>query len=637
MSENRTAAGGMGDRRPGGPGGPMGRGPGMMGGGPAEKPKDMKKTLKRFFMYFRTRRIQLSIVFALAVLSTVFSIVGPKLQGMVTTKLFDGLIGKYAAARLGKPLPGFDFPYIERILLIVAGLYLVSAVFGYIQQIVMADVAQKIVYDMREDVNRKLHRLPLRYFDERTHGEIMSRVTNDIDTIANTLQQSLTQFITSTCTILGVIAMMLSISPLLTLVSVLTLPAIAFATMKISSKSQGLFARQQKELGALNGHIEEMYSGFRIVKAFGREDESVRTFERTNVRLTDAGWKAQFISGIVMPVMNFVNNIGYVLICVIGGVLTARKVIEIGDIQAFISYSRQFSMPIGQLANIVNVLQSAIASAERVFEVLDEEEEIPDAPNALVPARVRGDVSFRSIRFGYTASKLLMDGISLEVKEGQTIAIVGPTGAGKTTLVNLLMRFYEIQGGSIRVDGVDIRDIRRGALRPAFGMVLQDTWLFNGTIRENIAYGREGATGEEIVLAAKTAHADHFIRALPDGYLTVINEDASNLSQGEKQLLTIARAILADPPVLILDEATSSVDTRTEVSIQKAMRELMKGRTNFVIAHRLSTIRDAELIIVMNKGSIIETGNHRDLLARNGFYADLYNSQFAGSFTDEQG
>jgi len=628
-------------RPPAGPGAgrPGPRGGGFMGHGggrgPVEKPKNMKKTLSRFFAYFGVRRIQLGIVSLLAVLSTVFGIIGPKLQGKVTTKIFDGLMGKFAAVMAGKPLPGIDLAYIERMLLFILGFYLFSAALSYIQQLIMSDVAQKIVYDMREDVNSKLHRLPLKYFDGRTHGEIMSRVTNDIDNIANTLQQSLTQFITSSCTIVGILVMMLTISPLLTLISLLTLPTAMLATMRIAKFSQKQFAAQQKNLGALNGHVEEMYSGFKIVKAFDREAESVRVFDGINNRLGEAGWRAQFISGIVMPVMNFVNNIGYVLICVVGGIMTARNIIELGDIQAFIQYSRRFTMPISQLSNIANVLQSTMASAERVFEILDEEELVPDKEEALESLEVRGAVSFRDLKFGYSDDRLLMNGVNLEVKPGETVAVVGPTGAGKTTLVNLLMRFYELQGGAILIDGVDLRDIRRGSLRNIFGMVLQDTWLFRGTIRENIAYGRESASEEEIVRAARAAHADHFIRALPDGYDTIINEEASNLSQGEKQLLTIARAILSDPPILILDEATSSVDTRTEVYIQKAMGELMKGRTNFVIAHRLSTIRDSENIIVMNQGSIIETGNHRQLLEQQGFYADLYNSQFTGSFTEE--
>ncbi len=614
------------------PGGFMGR-PGM--GGPAEKPKNMKGTLLRLLNYFGARRIQLIVVLFLSVFGTVFGIVGPKLQGKITTKIFEGFIAKYAAAFLDKPLPGLDFPYIEKIIALVIGLYLLSSALQYLQQLVMSDVAQKIVYDMRSDVSEKLHRLPFSYFDSRTHGEVLSRVTSDIDNIANTLQQSVTQFITSLTTILGVLVMMLTISPLLTLISLLTLPTAMLATMRIIKTSQKHFGAQQKEMGELNGHVEEMYSGFLIVKSFGREDESLRKFDEINNRLGEAGWRAQFISGIVMPVMNFINNLGYVLICVVGGVLSARNVIELGDIQAFIQYSRRFTMPINQLANIANVLQSTLASAERVFEVLDEEELIPDAEGAYSHLDVKGDVVFRDIRFGYTPEKILMDGVNLEVKQGQTVAIVGPTGAGKTTMVNLLMRFYEISGGSITIDGVDLRDLRRGSLRNIFGMVLQDTWLFGGTIRENIAYGCEGATEEQITRAARASHADHFIRALPDGYDTLINEEASNLSQGEKQLLTIARAILADPPILILDEATSSVDTRTEVYIQKAMNVLMQGRTNFVIAHRLSTIRDSEMIIVMKEGSIIETGNHHELLEQKGFYADLYNSQFEGAFSEE--
>jgi len=612
--------------RPGGMGGGPMRGP----RGPVEKPKDIRKTFKRLLNYFGVRRIQLGIVVLLAVASTVFSIVGPKLQGKVTTRLFEGFIAKFAAIRMHQPMPALDFAYIHRMLAFIGFFYMISALFGYVQQLVMSDVAQKIVFDIRQDVNNKLHRLPLKYFDARTHGEVMSRVTNDIDNIASTLQQSLTQFITSICTILGILTMMISISPVLTLISLLTLPTAMLGTMRIAKASQKFFGAQQKELGAMNGHVEEMYSGFKIIKSFDREEESLRVFEEINTRLGEAGWKAQFISGAVMPVMNFINNIGYVLICVVGGIMTSRNIIDLGDIQAFIQYSRRFTMPISQLSNITNVLQSTLASAERVFEVLDEEELSSDREGALETLNPRGDVRFQDLYFGYNDSQMLMKGVNLDVRSGQTIAIVGPTGAGKTTLVNLLMRFYEIQGGSISIDGVDLRDLKRDALRRIFGMVLQDTWLFKGTIRDNIAYGREGASEEEIARAAEAAHADHFIRALPDGYDTVINEEATNLSQGEKQLITIARAILSDPPILILDEATSSVDTRTEVYIQKAMNRLMKGRTNFVIAHRLSTIRDSEKIIVMNRGDIIETGNHQELLDRKGFYADLYNSQFAG-------
>jgi ATP-binding cassette, subfamily B, multidrug efflux pump len=617
--------------RPGG-GGPMAA---MLGGrGPAEKPKDAKKTLRFLMAYFAPRRGKLALVLAFAVLSTVFTIVGPKLMGHVTTRLFDGLMSKYMSVFLHKPMPSMDFGYIGGTLLLLLGFYLISTLFSYIQQYTMAGVSQTIVYDMRRDVNEKLSRLPLRYFDSRTHGEIMSRMTNDIDNISTTLQQSLTQLITSVCTIVGVLVMMLTISPVLTLIALVTLPVSGIAIMNVTKLSQKSFGDQQKELGALNGHVEEMYTGHRIVKAFGREGSSVQEFKAINARLFDAAWKAQFISGVIMPMMNFINNIGYVVICVVGGIMAARKVLKLGDIQAFIQYSRQFTQPIAQTANIANVLQSTLASAERVLEVLDEVEEVPEKADATRIDSPRGEVEFRHVRFGYKEDTILMQDMNIKVSRGQTMAIVGPTGAGKTTLVNLLMRFYEISGGSIMVDGVDTRDLRRGELRTMFGMVLQDTWLFNGTIRENIAYGREGATAEEVVTAAKAAHADHFIRALPEGYETVLNEEASNISQGEKQLLTIARAILSDAAILILDEATSSVDTRTEAYIQKAMQELMRGRTSFVIAHRLSTIRDAETILVMKDGSIIEMGRHDELLAKGGFYADLYNSQFTGAYVD---
>jgi len=618
------------------PRGPFGGGPGgMMGRGPAEKPKDFKGTLRRLMVYLRPSKVQLGIVVVFAVLSTVFNIVGPKILGKATTKLFEGLSGKYLAILSHKPLPSIDFHYIGTIILVLIGLYLISALFAYIQQYQMAGVAQKTVFDMRRDVNAKLARLPLKFFDGRTHGEIMSRVTNDIDTISTTLQQSMTQLITSACTIVGVLAMMLSISPLLTLVTLVTLPLAFIITANVAKVSQKYFAGQQKELGALNGHVEEMFTGHNIVKVFGHEKKSVQEFEKINDRLFQAGWKAQFVSGVIMPLMNFVSNIGYVLICVIGGILVTKKVIDLGDIQAFIQYSRQFTMPIAQTANIANILQSTIACAERVFEILNETEEIPDPVDARTIASPRGEISFQNVRFGYKDDAILIEDMNIDVKQGETIAIVGPTGAGKTTLVNLLMRFYEIKSGRISVDGVDIREMRRGDLRCMFGMVLQDTWLFNGSIMENIAYGREGASEDEVVRAAKAAHCDHFIRALPDGYGTLLKEEASNISQGEKQLLTIARAILADPAILILDEATSSVDTRTEVYIQKAMKDLMKGRTSFVIAHRLSTIRDAGMILVMNNGKIIEMGNHPSLLKKGGFYADLYNSQFTGAYTEE--
>lgn len=621
--------------------GPGGGRPGRgFGGGPlggaVEKAKDVKGTVKRMLVYLRPHTAQLSIVFLFAVFSTVFSVLGPKILGKATTRLLAGIIGKIVAYQRHLPVPSIDFRYIGTIILILIGFYILSSIFTFIQQYVMAGVAQKTVFEMRRDVNDKLARLPLKYFDSRTHGEIMSRVTNDIDNISTTLQQSLTQLITSVCTIIGVIIMMLTISPMLTLVTLVTLPASLAVTALIAKSSQKNFAAQQKELGALNGHVEEMFTGHKIIKAFRREAQSIKEFNEINDRLYSAGWRAQFVSGVIFPLMQFITNIGYVIICIMGGIYVIKKKIELGDVQAFIQYSQQFTQPIVQTANIANILQSTIASAERVFEILDETEEIPDRTDGVVIESPRGEVKFENVKFSYKEGVSLMENLNIEVKPGQTVAIVGPTGAGKTTLVNLLMRFYEINGGRITIDGVDIRDLKRGDLRSMFGMVLQDTWLFNGTIKENIAYGKPGATDNEIIQAAKAAHADHFIRALPQGYNTVLNEEASNISQGEKQLLTIARAILAEPAILILDEATSSVDTRTEVYIQKAMKELMKGRTSFVIAHRLSTIRDAELILVMNNGAIIEMGNHKELIAKGGFYADLYNSQFTGAYVDEQ-
>ncbi len=635
MSEERQTHKPAGEPgRPGmGPGGRPAPGPGFFGRGgpmigmPVQKAKDFKGTLKRLASYLKPRQARLVLVFFMAILSTLFSIVSPKILGKATTKLFEGIMMKY----MHVPGAKVDFGYIGQILLLLIAFYLVSSFFNYLQQYIMAAVAQKTVFDMRADIDEKLARLPLKYFDSRTHGDILSRVTNDVDNISTTLQQSLTQLITSIVTIIGILIMMLTISPLMTLIAVITLPLSFIVTATIAKRSQKFFAEQQKTLGELNGHVEEMYTGHNIVKAFGREDKSIATFNGINDRLYDAGWKAQFVSGMIFPLMNFVSNIGYVLVSVVGGVMVIKNRIQIGDVQAFIQYSGQFTQPVIQMANIANIIQSTIASAERVFELLDELEEIPDSADAKVIESPHGEVKFQSVKFGYKEDAPLIENMNIDVHQGQTIAIVGPTGAGKTTLVNLLMRFYEINGGNITVDGVDIRDIKRGALRTLFGMVLQDTWLFNGTIRDNIAYGRKGATEQEIILAAKAAHADHFIRTLPEGYNTILNEEASNISQGQKQLLTIARAILADPAILILDEATSNVDTRTELLIQKAMIALMKGRTSFVIAHRLSTIRDADLILVMNHGSIIETGNHHQLLAKGGFYADLYNSQFTGA------
>lgn len=605
------------------------RGMGM----PVQKAKDFKGTLKRLIQYLKPHKYQLLLVFLTAIISTVFSIVSPKMMGKATTKLFEGLMMKLK----GVPGAKIDFAYIGHIILILIVLYLISAVFAYIQQFIMADVAQKTVFHLRKELDEKLNRLPLKYFDERTHGEILSRAVNDVDNISSTLQQSLTQFITSVITILGVIVMMLTISPLLTLIVFMTLPLSLLATMKIASKSQGFFKGQQKFLGQLNGHVEEMFTGHKVIKVFGHEKQSVEKFENMNEKLYQSGWKAQFVSGMIMPLMSFINNIGYVLVSVAGGILVTKKAIEIGDIQAFIQYTRQFSQPITQTANIANIIQSTIASAERVFEILDETDEVSDTSDAKIIANPTGQVQFDHVSFGYEVDKPIIENMNIDIQSGQTVAIVGPTGAGKTTLINLLMRFYEINSGKIAIDGIDIRDLKREHLRNLFGMVLQDTWLFNGTIRDNIAYGKEGAAETDIIRAATAANADHFIRTLPEGYQTVLNEEASNISQGQKQLLTIARAILANPAILILDEATSSVDTRTEVHIQQAMNHLMKGRTSFVIAHRLSTIRDADLILVMNRGEVIEKGNHIELLEKDGFYADLYKSQFSGKEIKETG
>lgn len=612
---NRTQAGMP--PRPPGPGGPGGPG---MAGIPVQKPKNFKATFRRLVGYLRPHRFKLLAVLVTAIISTVFSILSPKIMGQATDKLFEGFMSG----------SGIDFQGIWVIIMTLAGLYVVSSLFGFFQQYLMAGVAQKTVYKLRNDVNEKLEKLPLKFYDSRTNGDILSRVVNDVDNISNTLQQSLTQLITSIVTLVGVIVMMLTISPLLTLILVLTLPLSFIVIGMIAKRSQTYFKAQQAHLGELNGHVEEMYTGHAVVKAYGRERQSIARFEEVNDKLDEASWRAQFVSGIIMPLMTLIGNIGYVFICVVGGVLVIQRSISVGDIQAFIQYARQFTMPITQTANIANIIQSTIASAERVFELLDEPEETAEAAAPARLAAPKGNVAFRDVRFGYSEDKPLIENMNIDVKSGQTVAIVGPTGAGKTTLVNLLMRFYELNGGSITVDGTDITRLSRADLRGMFGMVLQDTWLFNGTIRDNIAYGRKNATEAEVVEAAAAAHADHFIRTLPDGYDTVLNEEASNISQGQKQLLTIARAILADPSILILDEATSSVDTRTEVLIQKAMNHLMNGRTSFVIAHRLSTIRDADLILVMNKGTVIEQGTHEELLAQGGFYAELYNSQFAG-------
>ncbi|HML36617.1 MAG TPA: ABC transporter ATP-binding protein [Bacillota bacterium] len=646
MSDQNNSQAAAGRRR--GPGGPGGGGPGGAMSRPVEKAKDFKGTLVRLVGYLAPQKMRFIVVGILAIISTVFSIVGPKILGKATTKLADGVIAQYSyyykiqtaihqnqpasviESLRNAPIPLFDLGYIGKILLLMVVLYIISFLTGYAMSFIMSGVSQKTVYTMRNEVKEKLDRLPLKYFDGRTHGEILSRVTNDMDTIATTLQQSLTQLITSVVTIVGVLVMMLSISPVMTIIALVTLPACAVLTVAIAKQSQKFFANQQKYLGQLNGHVEEMYTGHKIVKVFGREKESIEEFQKVNDKLYQAGWKAQFMSGIIMPALNFVNNLGYVLICIVGGLLVAKKAIDVGDIQAFIQYMRSFTQPIVQTANIANVIQGTIASAERVFEVLDEEEQVPDAEDAVPVDKdaVHGEVTFEHVDFRYKEDVPLIQDMNIHVKTGQMVAIVGPTGAGKTTLVNLLLRFYELNGGRITIDGVDITKMARADLRSLFGMVLQDTWLYKGTIMENMGYSLEDADPAKIVEAAKAAHADHFIRSLPQGYDTVLNEEASNISQGQKQLLTIARALLADPPILILDEATSSVDTRTEALIQKAMTELMKGRTSFVIAHRLSTIKNADLILVMKSGTVIEQGTHDELISQKGFYADLYNSQF---------
>lgn len=614
-----------------------GRGHGGFGprgiGRPVEKAKDFKGSLRRLLGYMRTHQLSLVFVLILTILSTVFNIFSPKIMGQATTVLFEGMLAKMR----GVPGASIDFEAVGRILMLLAGLYVISAIFSYLQQLLMVNVSQKTVYTMREDISSKLSKLPLKYYDATTHGEILSRVTNDVDTVSQSLQQSVTQVITSLISIIGVLIMMLTISPVMTLITLGMLPVSAFISIFIARRSQKYFIRQQKILGELNGHVEEILTGHTIVKAYGLEEDAVAQFVRVNDQLYDTGWKAQFVSGTIMPLINFVGNIGYVAIAVVGGIFTSRGMITIGDIQAFIQYSRQFTMPITQMASIANVLQSTVAAAERVFELLDEEEEPEDDHQAVVLTNPRGEIQMQDVSFGYDPAKPVIRNLNLQVQPGQLVAIVGPTGAGKTTLVNLLMRFYDVGEGSITFDGHNIMNLNRGNLRTMFGMVLQDTWLFEGTIKENIAYGRQGASEEEIISAAKAAHADHFIRTLPEGYDTILGEDASSISQGQRQLLTIARAILADPAVLILDEATSSVDTRTERLIQEAMAKLMEGRTSFVIAHRLSTILDADRILVINHGEIVEQGTHGELLAQGGFYAELYNSQFVAELAHEVG
>lgn len=601
--------------------GPMGHGPHAGN----QKAKDFKGTLVRLSKYLKPYRVGLVVVAIAAITSVIFSIISPKIMAKITDELIRPILELVG----GNPTPSpIDFSYIWNIVVILIGLYVLSAAFSYLQQFIMAGVSQKVVYDLRRDIDEKLARLPLKFFDSHTHGELLSRFTNDVDNISATLQQSITQVITSVTTVVGVLIMMLTISPLLTLISIIVIPLSGILMMMVVKRSQKYFIGQQKKLGELNGHIEEMYTGHNVVKAFGHEKKAINEFDEVNEGLYDVGWRAQFLSGLVMPIINFIGNLGYVLVAVVGGVLVTKGRITVGDIQAFIQYNRQFTQPIAQVAQISNIIQSTVASAERVFELLDEEEVIPEPVNPVKAKADCGAVEFEHVKFGYREDRILINDMNIKAEPGQMVAIVGPTGAGKTTLVNLLLRFYELNGGRILVDDVDITEMNRADLRKKFGMVLQDTWLFNGTIRDNIAYGKKNATEEEIIAAAKAAHADHFIRVLPEGYDTILNEEVSNISQGQKQLLTIARALLADPEIMILDEATSSVDTRTELQIQNAMKTLMKGRTSFVIAHRLSTIREADVILVMKDGDVIETGNHETLMAQNGFYADLYNSQF---------
>src|SRR5450432_1930506 len=602
------------------PMGPMGRGGMVMG---VQKARDFNGTIRKLLGYLKTYRLLLVVAVIFAIASTVFTVVGPKIMGLATTKLFEGVVGQIAGNGTG-----IDFGYIGNIVLLLIGLYLVASLFSYVQGWIMAGISMKVTYRFRQDISLKINRMPLKYFDGTNHGEVLSRVTNDVDTVSQTLNQSLSQIITSVTTVVGVTIMMLSISWIMSLVAFVIIP-VSFALMGfVIKQSQKYFKEQQDYLGHVNGHVEEMYTGHLVVKAFNGEAKSVEQFDKFNGTLYTTAWKSQFLSGLLFPIMTFVGNLGYVAVAILGGWLAIRGTITIGDIQAFIQYVRQFTQPITQIAQASNIFQQTAAAAERVFEFLDEAEEIPDTVNPVKLGDVKGHVEFDHVHFGYNADKIIINDFSENVTPGQRIAIVGPTGAGKTTMVKLLMRFYDVNSGTIYVDDHDIRDYTRQDLRSMFGMVLQDAWLYNSTIMENIRYGRLDATDEEVVAAAKAAHADHFIRTLPNGYNLVLDEESSNVSQGQKQLLTIARAFLADPKILILDEATSSVDTRTEVLIQKAMDDLMHNRTSFIIAHRLSTIRNADLILVMNNGDIVEQGSHEELLARGGFYAELYNSQF---------
>ena len=612
--------------------GPMGGGgPGRGIGMKVEKPKNFGATVKRLFAYMSSRLIAVGIVFVLAITAVIFQIQTPKILGKATTEIFSGVMAGMKQIQAGEQLTRFpiDFEKIAQIILVVIVLYLLSAVFNFGQQFIMTRVSQRTVYELRKDLDEKMSRLPISYFDTHSNGDIMSRAINDMDNIASTLQQNVTQFLTSTVTFIGVLWMMLTISWQLTLIALVTVPLSLIVVMVVAPRSQKYFAAQQKSLGLLNNQVEETYGGHTVVKTFNHEAEDQAVFEVENEKLYQAGWKAQFISAMIMPLMNFIKNLGYVFVAVLGGIKVANGTMTLGNVQAFLQYTNQFSQPITQLASLMNTIQSTVASAERIFEILDEAE-MNDEPSGLpVKEETPYKVSFENVQFGYDDKQLLMNDFSLDVEPGEMVAIVGPTGAGKTTLINLLERFYDISGGSIRYNGKDTRDYSREELRSHFSMVLQDTWLFTGTIYDNILYGNEHATREQVIAAATAAHVDEFVRKLPNGYDTVLKEDASNISQGQRQLITIARAFLANPDVLILDEATSSVDTRTEHLIQRAMERLLEKRTSFVVAHRLSTIREASNIIVMNHGSIVETGNHDVLMAKEGFYADLYNSQFS--------
>ncbi|MGX7059477.1 ABC transporter ATP-binding protein [Vagococcus humatus] len=596
------------------------------------KPKNFWQTTKRLVRYMSTRSYLIGLVFILAIASTVFQIRTPKVLGRATTEIFEGIKQGAKLMMAGEKLEQFpvNFDKVAHILLIVLSMYAISSVFSFLQQFIMTRVSQRTVYQMRKELKEKMNRVPISYYDTHSNGDIMSRAINDMDNISGTLQQSLTQLVTSLVTFVGILIMMLSISVKLTLVAVITVPLSLIVVMLVAPKSQKYFGEQQKSLGLLNNQVEESYAGQVVIKSFNYEQEAIQVFEEQNEKLFKAGWKAQFISAMIMPLMNFIKNIGYILVAVLGGIKVANGQLPIGDVQAFLQYSNQFAQPISQIANLLNTIQSTIASAERVFEVLDEAE-MSNEPSGVPVIETDKKVIFDQVQFGYEDSELLMKNFNLEVDEGDMVAVVGPTGAGKTTLINLIERFYDVKGGSIKYNGVDIRDVSRETLRQEFSMVLQDTWLFTGTIFDNIHYGNEQATEEQVYRAAKAARVDDFVRRLPDGYQTILDEEAGNISQGQRQLITIARAFLANPQVLILDEATSSVDTRTEVLIQEAMAELLKKRTSFVVAHRLSTIRDADTIIVMDHGDIIETGNHDELMAKNGFYADLYNSQFSQS------